>query len=194
MGITLLQNGIGDADISWGSEDFAGPIVRIFYSVVVNQSQFNGKYIANNLPPRLHHAGQVTLLHSGYVVHHEFVQFFKRDLGVFCFDPSYRQTVNIYPDFHCADSDDCPPGTPDYYELQSARKPPSEAYFANRQVAFEAQNPDASPEEIEAMVKCGNHYYIGEIAPFKLGLLKCVNQVFIEVFSPGISLMVEIAE
>lgn len=194
MGIQLVQSGIGDADISFGGDDFDSPVVRIFCSVIINLSQFNGKYIANNLPPRLYNAGQVTLLHSGYVVHHEFVQFFKRDLGVYCYDPSYTQVVNVYPYVYCLDSMSCEPGSPDFYTALQTLKMPEEAAIQARRMKFTARYPDATEEQITQMVNCDTHHYLAEIAPFKLGLLKCVNQVFLEVFRPGISVMVEIAE
>jgi len=187
MGITLMQSGLGDADISWGADDFDSPVTRIFYSVIIDTSAFNGKYIANNLPPRLHHAGQVTLLHSGYVVHHEFVEFFKRDLGVFCYDPSYRQVVNVYPVFFCADD---PPDC----ETIWVNTPKGPDYYTSRRRKLEAENPQIDEENLDILVNCDTHQYLAEIAPFKLGLLRCVNQVFIEVFSPGISLVVEVAE
>lgn len=194
MAIQLIQSGIGDADISFGEDDFDGPVVRVFYSLQINLSQFNGKYIANNLPPRLHKAGQVTLLHSGYVVRHEFVEFFKKDMGVFCIQPDAKFYVNVYPVWANTADEDCPPGTPAFYENWEAAKLADPFYRDLKRTWYGLQFPDLPENNKESLSKLNLQHWIAEVAPFKWGILPAVNQVFIEVFSPGITLMVEIAE
>ncbi|MGC9423978.1 hypothetical protein [Vibrio sp.] len=188
MGIILAHGGLGYKGVSFTSNDFDTPLFRCTYSINVNES-FNGKYINNQYPPQLYKVGQVTLLAGNSVVYHEFINFLSRDLGYFSAATNYRQPINIYRFPYCLSENTKPPGSPKFYEYFASRKVGGDNYFDTMGSIYRARYPDATDDEIQAMINCDIHMNIGEINPVKLGMLRFVNTVKVELFSPGVQIL-----